>query len=56
MIIAVEIFMRTKQCETLLPFPILITALCKHTQVTQDVKKDVEITPTSSTNIRSIGA
>lgn len=53
-IIALEILMRAKNQQTSLPFPGLITALCRRARFLFVGKIDVEITPLVSTNIRCI--
>ncbi|KAL3352212.1 hypothetical protein AABB24_020331 [Solanum stoloniferum] len=56
MIIAQEMVMRVKQRHTSLPFSLSITKLCRWARVLRGVKKDVEMIPTSSTDIWRIEA
>ncbi|KAG5600559.1 hypothetical protein H5410_031929 [Solanum commersonii] len=54
LLISKEMAMRAKQMKTFLPFPILIIELCRPAEVPQDVAKDIEVTPSSSTDIYRI--
>lgn len=55
-IIALEILTRAKQFQTLLPFPILIIALCRRAKFPRNEKSYVEVTLSASMHIRRIEA
>uniref|UniRef100_M1DY66 Polyprotein protein n=1 Tax=Solanum tuberosum TaxID=4113 RepID=M1DY66_SOLTU len=56
LIIKHEMAMRPKPKQTSFPFPVLITELCRRAGMPQDVARDLDIIPSSSTDIHRIEA
>uniref|UniRef100_M1DCI4 Putative plant transposon protein domain-containing protein n=1 Tax=Solanum tuberosum TaxID=4113 RepID=M1DCI4_SOLTU len=56
MLTSQEMAMRAKQTRTSLTFRILITELCHRAGVPRDPTRDIEVTPTSATDIRHFEA
>uniref|UniRef100_M1DAM9 Putative plant transposon protein domain-containing protein n=1 Tax=Solanum tuberosum TaxID=4113 RepID=M1DAM9_SOLTU len=56
LLISQEMAMRAKQKMTSLPFPVLVTELCKRAGVPHDTTRDIEVTLSSATDIWRIVA
>uniref|UniRef100_M1DY40 Putative plant transposon protein domain-containing protein n=1 Tax=Solanum tuberosum TaxID=4113 RepID=M1DY40_SOLTU len=56
LLVSQDIAMRAKQTQTSLPFPVLITVLCRRAGVPRDPTSDIKVNPSSSIDIRRIEA
>uniref|UniRef100_M1DIN9 Putative plant transposon protein domain-containing protein n=1 Tax=Solanum tuberosum TaxID=4113 RepID=M1DIN9_SOLTU len=52
LLVSQDIAMRAKQTQTSLPFPVLITVLCRRAGVPRDPTSDIKVNPSSSIDIR----
>jgi len=56
LMVSQEMDVSANQTLTSLPFPVLITELCRRDGIPQDPASNIEVTPSSSTDIRGIKA